>query len=67
MRLKNFEKIYTKKFHIHTYEVDFRARAFPVTLLNYLQDAAGDHAALLGFSLIDLLKIKKKMLMPERE
>jgi acyl-ACP thioesterase len=57
------EKIYTKKFLFHTYEVDFRARARPVTLLNYLQDAAGDHAALLGFSLFDLLKINKTWLL----
>lgn len=57
------EKIYTKKFLVHTYEVDFRARAHPVTLLNYFQDAAGDHAALLGFSLFDLLKIKKTWLL----
>jgi len=57
------ERIYTKKFLVHTYEVDFRARAFPITLLNYLQDAAGDHAALLGFSLFDLLKINKTWLL----
>lgn len=56
-------KTYTKKFHVHTYEVDFRAKALPVTLLNYLQDAAGDHAALLGFSVFDLLKIKKTWLL----
>jgi medium-chain acyl-[acyl-carrier-protein] hydrolase len=57
------EKTYTKKFLIHIYEVDFRGRALPVTLLNYLQDAAGDHAALLGFSLFDLLKINKTWLL----
>jgi acyl-ACP thioesterase len=57
------EKIYTKKFLVHIYEVDFRGRARPGTLLNYLQDAAGDHAALLGFSLFDLLKINKTWLL----
>ena len=57
------EKIYTKKFLVHTYEVDFRARARPGTLLNYLQDSAGDHAALLGFSIFDLLKINKTWLL----
>jgi medium-chain acyl-[acyl-carrier-protein] hydrolase len=57
------EKIYTKKFLVHIYEVDFRARARPGTLLNYLQDAAGDHAALLGFSLFDLLNINKTWLL----
>lgn len=57
------EKMYTKKFLVHTYEVDFRARALPVTLLNYLQDAAGNHAALLGYSVLDLLKINKTWLL----
>ena len=50
------DKTCTVKFLVHTYEVDFRARALPLTLLNYLQDAAGEHAARLGFSVLDLLK-----------
>ena len=49
------DKIYTKKFHVYTYEVDHRGKALPLSLLNYLQDAAGDHAAILGFSILDLL------------
>jgi medium-chain acyl-[acyl-carrier-protein] hydrolase len=50
------DKIYTKKFQIQTYEVDHRAKALTLSLLNYLQDTAGNHAALLGFSVLDLLK-----------
>lgn len=57
------EKIYTKKFLVHIYEVDFRAKARPGTLLNYLQEAAGDHATLLGYSLFDLLNINKTWLL----
>ena len=50
------DKTYTAKFLVHTYEVDFRARALPLTLLNFLQDTAGEHAARLGFSVLELLK-----------
>ena len=49
-------RIFTKRFRVHTYEVDFRAKALPLSLLNYFQDAAGDHAGDLGFSLFELLK-----------
>ena len=50
------DKTHSVSFLVHTYEVDFRARALPLTLLNYLQDAAGEHATLLGFSVLELLK-----------
>jgi len=50
------DKTYRKTYHIYTYEVDHRGKALPLSLLNYLQDAAGDHAAFLGFSIHDLLK-----------
>jgi acyl-ACP thioesterase len=50
------DKIYTKKFQVHTYEVDFRGKALPISLLNYLQDAAGDHTVLLDVSVPELLK-----------
>jgi medium-chain acyl-[acyl-carrier-protein] hydrolase len=50
------DKTYTANYFVHTYEVDFRARALPLTLLNYLQDAAGEHATRLGFSVLELLK-----------
>jgi acyl-ACP thioesterase len=50
------DKTCTTKFLVHTYEVDFRARALPLTLLNYLQDAAGEHATRLGFSVLEIMK-----------
>ncbi len=48
--------LYRKQFFIHTYESDFDGRARLVSLLNFLQDAAGDHASLLGWSVMDLIK-----------
>jgi acyl-ACP thioesterase len=50
------DNTHSVSFLVHTYEVDFRAKALPLALLNYLQDAAGEHAALLGFSVLELLK-----------
>ena len=37
-----------KQFRIRSYEVDYRGRVSPVALLNYLQDAAAEHAYQLG-------------------
>jgi len=48
--------IYRKEYTIHTYETDALGLAKTVTLLNYLQDAAGDHAGRLGWSVLDLVK-----------
>ena len=48
--------IYRKEYTVHTYETDARALARPIALLNYLQDAAGDHAGRLGWSVVDLGK-----------
>ncbi len=48
--------LYRKEFPVHSYELDFDGLARPVALLNFLQDAAGDHAAHLGWSVTDLLK-----------
>ena len=48
--------IHRKTYPVHYYEVDFRGLALPQSLLNYLQDAAGEHASALGFSVLDLLK-----------
>lgn len=56
-------KVYKKTFKLHTYEVDSEGRAHLVSLLNYLQDAAGDHAALLGFSITELLKKNQTWLL----
>lgn len=50
------EKIYKKKYSLHAYEVDFAGKAHLSALLNYLQDAAGEHAGRLGFSITELLK-----------
>jgi acyl-ACP thioesterase len=48
--------IYRKEYTVHTYETDARGLARLVALLNFLQDAAGDHAGRLGLSVVDLFK-----------
>ena len=48
--------IFNKDFIVQYYETDQRGFARPVALLNYLQSAAGDHAALLGIAVADLRK-----------
>jgi len=48
--------IYRKEYAVHTYETDARGLAKTVSLLNYLQDAAGEHAARLGVSVVDLVR-----------
>ena len=48
--------LYSKEFSVHSYELDFEGRVRLTALLNFLQDAAGDHAARLGWSVTDLLK-----------
>jgi medium-chain acyl-[acyl-carrier-protein] hydrolase len=45
-----------KEYSVHAYETDFRGRVRLFSLMNYLQDAAGEHAAALGFSVTDLGK-----------
>lgn len=45
-----------KQFRVRSYEVDFRGRVSPVAILNYLQDAAAEHAYALGVSVTDLLR-----------
>jgi acyl-ACP thioesterase len=55
--------IYRKKFMIHTFEVDFRGKALLTTLLNFLQDAAGEHAARLGFGMDDLFRKNQTWLL----
>ncbi len=47
---------FRKDFAVHSYELDLEGRVRFVSLLKFLQDAAGDHAALLGWSVTDLLK-----------
>jgi len=48
------DDIFSTQYRVRSYETDFRGRVRIVTLLNYLQDAASSHAALLGFSVSDL-------------
>ncbi|MHC1698123.1 MAG: acyl-[acyl-carrier-protein] thioesterase [Geobacteraceae bacterium] len=48
--------VFTARYRVRSYEADFLRRLKPVSLLNYFQDAASSHAALLGFSVADLLR-----------
>jgi medium-chain acyl-[acyl-carrier-protein] hydrolase len=52
------KSVFTASYRVRSYETDFLRRLKPVALLNYLQDAASSHAALLGFSVADLLQKK---------
>lgn len=45
---------FSKEYRVRFYEVDHRARLRPVTLLDYLQDAAGEHTIRLGIAVADL-------------
>ncbi len=49
------ELIHEHSFHVHTYEVGPSGAARPTALRNYLQEAAGEHAAAWGVSVPDLL------------
>jgi len=49
------EPVYGKNFDIRSYEVDAGGNVRPTALLNYMQEAAGDHARLLGIAVRDLL------------
>ena len=48
--------VFHKDFTVQSYETGLRGFARPVALLNYLQAAAGEHAALLGVAVSDLRK-----------
>ena len=48
------ETFLEKQFRIRSYEVDFRGRVTPVAILNYLQDAAAEHAYRLGVAVTAL-------------
>lgn len=50
------DPILEKEFPVRHYELDSRGNVRPVTLLNYLQDTAGLHAAHLGVAMSDLRK-----------
>jgi acyl-ACP thioesterase len=51
------EPIYEKNFQVRSYEVDARGVLQATALLDYLQEAAGDHARLLGASVRDLMPL----------
>lgn len=54
---KNLMKtVFTARYRVRSYETDYLRSLKPVSLLNYFQDAASSHAALLGFSVADLLR-----------
>lgn len=48
------EQTYQKQFEIRSYEIDSKGKIKISTLLNYLQEAASQHAARLGASVLDL-------------
>ena len=47
--------IYEKTFTVRSYEVDELGRVRPTALLNYLQEASGDHARQLGIAVRDIM------------
>jgi acyl-ACP thioesterase len=49
-------KVYEESFKVHTYEVDIHNRLTIQALAQFLQEAASNHAALLGFGVEYLLK-----------
>lgn len=50
------EARYTRPFSVRSYESDHNGLLRPTALLNYFQEAAGDHAARLGAGVIALLE-----------
>lgn len=48
------DPVYEKVFSVRSYEVDVAGQVRPTAILNYLQEAAGDHARLLGVAVRDL-------------
>jgi acyl-ACP thioesterase len=57
--------VITASYRVRSYGTDFLRRLKPVSLLHYFQDAAFSQAALLGFSVADLLR-KRLTLMLSR-
>jgi len=51
------QPIYETHFSIHSYEVDYRGRMRLFSLLNYLQEAAGEHSARLHLAVTDLHRL----------
>jgi len=48
---------YVQRFSVRMYESDHMGRLRPVSLLNYFQDAASDHAEKLGAGVIELMRL----------
>ena len=57
LRSMQTEPLYIAEYQVRSYEIDSSGLARPLTILNYLQDAAGEHAAQLGVSVPALLKM----------
>lgn len=53
---ESLPQIFEKTFTIHTFDLDFNGITKPMVLLNFLQEGASRHAALLGYSVSDLRK-----------
>lgn len=51
------EAVFATDFPVRYHELDNHGNVQPVTLLNWLQDAAGMHARKLGVSVVDLRKL----------
>ncbi len=52
-------RVYKESFKVHTYEVDIHNRLTIHALCQFLQEAASNHASLLGFGVEFLLKNKR--------
>ncbi len=50
------EKFFNRQYRVRYYETDFRGALRPVTMLDYLQDAASGDSMRTGSSVIDLLE-----------
>ncbi len=48
--------LYSRRFSVRNYESDSSGRLRPASLLNYFQEAAGDHAEQLGAGVVELIK-----------
>jgi len=55
--MNTLNSIFEKELPVRYHELDSHGNVSPVTLLNYLQDTAGLHAAQLGVAVSDLRKI----------
>ncbi len=47
---------YSRRFSVRSYESDFSGRLRPASLLDYFQEAAGEHAEQLGAGVVELIR-----------